>query len=209
MRTRALLVAAVLTFLTLAGCGGADSERDSPPTGPVSSPSAAGEPEPLPLGKSELALSPNVQYVSPEGFAPAVSFQAFADGWVSTHRSADAFDVSRPLPAGDGPLEVIAFIVPPEGTGKEALAAIAQRADQAGATVARKGEFVVTGGDGPLIVSRDQGIALDAVPDGTTRVETTDPAQGPVLRVLWVPDAANLAAADDAANVITSTIQVS
>ena len=137
-----------------------------------------------------------------------MQFEIFTEGWLSTHRSADAFDVSIPAPDVDAPLVVRAFLVPPEATVKEALAAITQRAAQAGATIERNGDFVVHGGDGPLIESRDGGIALDAAPDGYVRVGTQDTEGGPLLYVWWVPDEANEQLVDDPDHSVASTVQV-
>lgn len=208
MRTRVLLVAALLTATTLSGCGGGDDKGRESPQGAAPQSGSAG-PAALPLGKSVFPIEPATEYVSPRGFAPEVRFQTGSDGWISTHRSADAFDLGLPLPDVDAPLEVIAFVVPAEASADEALQAIADRAEQAGATVVREGDFTVTDGDGPLILSRDHSIELDAVPGGLVRVTTEETVHGPVLRVLWVPDSANLSLADAPENSIASTIQAS
>jgi hypothetical protein len=208
MGSRALVVAAMLVAVPLSGCG--DDRRDVPPGPAVPAlPSSTGaEPGTLQVGKSDFPLERGVQYTSPDGFVPTVQFEVFMDGWRSTHRSTDAFDVSLPAPDVDAPLEVVAFLVPPEPSVKEALAAITERARQAGATVERNGDFVVRGGDGPLIESRDRGIALDAVPDGYVRVATSDTKTGPLLYVWWVPDSANEQLVGDPDHSVASTVQV-
>jgi hypothetical protein len=208
MRTRVVLVAALIVAASLASC--TDDWRTEPvgPAVPALPSSTGPAPGTLPLGKSDFRLEQGVQYTSPEGFVPTVQFEIFTDGWRSTHRSPDAFDVSIPAPKVDAPLVVRAFLVPPEPTVKEALAAITQRAAQAGATIERNGDFVVHGGDGPLIESRDGGVALDAAPDGYVRVATQDTKSGPLLYVWWVPDGANAQLVDDPDHSVASTVQV-
>jgi hypothetical protein len=184
MRT---LVAMAAVVLAVGACGD-DSPQEEPP-------SSAPAPQVLALGKSTFALESGTAYESPRGFEPVVTVTANADGWVSTHRGLDAFDLSQPVPDADAALVVYAFVVPVEATAEEAVAAIGQRAEAAGAELEQTGDltWTVTGGDGPLITSRDGGIALDAVPTGYARVTAV---QGePFLTVWWVPDTAN---ADDA-----------
>jgi hypothetical protein len=211
MRTRVLVVAAAVTASVLAGCGGTDDAGS--PTGPTSgSPSAPAastppEPQQLPLGKSVVPLQPDTGYRSPEGFAPPVVVQPSADGWVSTHRSADAFDVSRPLPDVDAALVVVAFMVPGQTSAEAVRQAVTARAEAAGATVEPDGDstLVVTGGDGPLVASRDGGIALDAVPGGYSRITVSDTDAGPSVMVFWVPDATHRDEAEQAAQTIAVT----
>ena len=206
MRTRVLLIGAVLTATTLVGCGdGADSEAQPPQSPPTSEPQ---EPQPLQSGKSELPLADGEVYLSPDGFAPQLRLQIPGDGWVSTHRGADGFDVGQPVPDVDAALLVVAFLTAPEATSEAALQAIAQRAQDAGATVAGAGTptLQVTGGDGPLVTSRDAGIALDAVPGGYASISATDSDEGTLLEVTWVPDAANRAQADERASALLALV---
>jgi hypothetical protein len=193
MRTRVLLVAAALSAATLAGCSGGDDSAGEPGALSTSFPPIEPSPEPaqaLSIGKSVVPLAAGSAYRSPDGFAPQVTVSVTGDGWASTHRSTDAFDLSQPLPDVDAALVVYAFLVPPEQTNKDALAAVADRAEEAGATVERTGDvtITVTGGDGPLVASRDGGIALDAVPSGYARVTSRFDRGPPLLTVWWVPD---------------------
>jgi hypothetical protein len=205
MRTRVLLVAAVLTATTVSGCGGEDSKDAEPaPSAAQESP----EPELLASGKSLLELEDGKEYVSPSGFAPQLRLKIPGDGWVSTHRGADGFDVGQPVPDVDAALLVVAFLTAPEPTADQALQTISQRAEAAGATVDGAGgpTLHVTGGDGPLVTSRDGGIALDAVPDGYSTIEVTDTGGGTLLTVTWVPDAANQAQADQQAAALLGLV---
>jgi hypothetical protein len=164
--------------MVVGACGDTSDPGDPPQYTP---------PSVLALGKSTLALHEGTYYRSPDGFCPSVELHVQGDGWVSTHRSTDAFDVSRPQTDADAPLVVQAFVIAPEASVDEAMAAVRQRAEDAGAEVVQDGDTGITvrGGDGPLITSRDGGIALDAVPSGYARVEI---GLAPVLSVWWVPD---------------------
>lgn len=173
--------------VSLAACGG-ESQPEVPPS--------YAPPPVLSLGKSVVALDEGTSYRSPDGFCPSVEVHVPGNGWISTHRSADAFDVSRPRPDADAPLVVNAFVIAPESSVADAIAAVRRRAEDAGATVVEESgtEIAVSGGDGPLIASRDGGIALDAVPSGYARVGST--AFGAVLSVWWVPDTSHGAEAE-------------
>jgi hypothetical protein len=202
MRTRLLLVAAVLTS-TLSGCGGDDEKASAPPAVPARST----ESQALPVGKSLLQLAQDEEYLSPDGFAPQVRFRIPGAGWVSTHRGADGFDVGQPVPGQDAALVVVAFLSPPEDSAAGALAAIRSAADAAGAAVTGENAVTVTGGQGPLIQSRDQGIALDAVPEGYSTITVADSDDGPLLTVTWVPDGANQAQADPLADALLAQVR--
>ena len=160
----------------------------------------------LATGKSALDLEDGKEYASPEGFAPELRLTIPGDGWVSTHRGADGFDVGQPVPDVDAALLVVAFLTAPEATPGEALQAIVGRGQDAGAEVdgVPSQTIHVTGGDGPLVTSRDAGIALDAVPDGYSTIEASDTDGGTLLEVVWVPDAANL---DQAEQLATALLQ--
>jgi hypothetical protein len=69
-------------------------------------------PLPLPLGKSDVALAAG-HWRSPDGFAPALSFE-LADGWQSSHRYADFFDVGHAEPGKDAPRMAVAFSIAEE-----------------------------------------------------------------------------------------------
>jgi hypothetical protein len=209
MRTRVLLLAAVIAAGSLCGCQ--ENDDQASPTGPTSSPASfppppptPPEPQRLPIGKSEMALHAGTGYRSPEGFAPQVIVRPSAEGWVSTHRSADAFDVSQPLPDEDAALVVVAFIAPTQASTHAVRQAVTAQAEAAGATVEPDGDLTlaVTGGDGPLIASRDGGIALDAVPGGYARITVSDVGAGPSVMVFWVPDVTYRDQAERAAHTL-------
>jgi hypothetical protein len=103
---------------------------------------------------------------------------------------------------------VYAFVIPPEDSSEKAMAAIADRAEAAGATVDRDGDLTVTvtGGQGPLVTSRDGGIALDAVATGYARI-TTNPGDEPFLTVWWVPDSAYEEEAEGLAHTLTTVFE--
>src|SRR4051794_6244805 len=104
MRTRLLLVTAVLGALAASGCGGGGGGGDAadPVNGTLTSwpppPPSPPAPTVLTTGKSVMTLADGAYYRSPDGFAPQVTIGVTADGWVSTPRSVDAFDLSQPLP---------------------------------------------------------------------------------------------------------------
>jgi hypothetical protein len=199
MRVRVGMVVAVALLPLLTGCIDLfdKDDVDSRPT-PPAPPAQA-----LPLGKSVVALHEGSTYRSPPGFDPQVTVEVRAAGWVSTHRSIDAFDLSQPLPGEDAPLVVYAVLVPPEGSERAAIDAIKERAEAAGAEVEGGTAFTVTGGDGPLVTSRDNGIALDAVPGGYARFFVGTSGE-PYVTVLWVPDRAR----EDDAERLRTTLDV-
>jgi hypothetical protein len=207
MRTRVLLVAALLT---LAGCsdGGGDTADDpgsGSPTGSATetSPSASTTPEAarLPTGKDDLDVEAS-SHLSPDGFVPELQLDLQYSGivgWTSVHRAADAFDLGLPNKAGDAPLVAVAFLVPPEPTAEEALAAVRDSATAAGAQVrdvtgpfgdlgAAEGVDVV-GGQGQVVASSAGGIALDAVDGGRLQVFATDQGGSPLVLAVFAPDA--------------------
>ena len=210
MRTRVLLVAAVLTATTLSGCGN-DDRRSPSSRSPSSRSPSSRSPSSLrccPTGKSVLDLEDGKEYASPAGFAPELRLTIPGQGWVSTHRGADGFDVGQPVPDVDAAMLVVAFLTAPEATSDEALQAIVGRAEDAGAEVegVPSKTIHVTGGDGPLVTSSEAGIALDAVPDGYSTIEATDTEGGTLLKVTWVPDAANRAEADQLAAALLGQV---
>lgn len=203
MRTRVLLVAAVLA---LAGCSD-DGSGDEPPDADASDTSRApATAERLPTGKDDLELDA-VDYFSPDGFAPELELALGSGltGWISVHRDADAFDLGQPNPDADAPLVVVAFLVPPEDNAAEALGAVRRQAVDAGAKVSDDpgpfGALAESGidirdGEGQVVASRDAGIALDAMPGARLQVWTADHGTDPVLIVAFTPDATLSAEAD-------------
>jgi hypothetical protein len=194
-------VVAALVALTLAGCAGDDGATSSSATSPTSasssssagaSPAQSGAPEPLPLGKDDLAVSAG-EHSSPEGFAPAVTLKV-PTGWTSVHRGADAFDLGLPDPDVDAPLLAVVFMTPPEGSARAALDAVTSRVRDSTAPVrSRIGAIPatsvdLTGGKGQVVASRDGGIALDAGPGQRMRVYAADVGGAPLLVVVLVPD---------------------
>jgi hypothetical protein len=189
---RAGAAVAVAGGLLLAGCG----DSGDPPTA-SGSPSATVAASPtaqvLELGKSELELDAG-PVRSPDGFAPAVQLEV-TDGWTSSHRYGDAFDLGRPDPTADAPLVVVAVTTAPEADAAAALAAVAQRQEGAELTHGT-GELLgsparsleVVGGDGPAYGSRDGSIALDAVPGYRLRLLAADVAGAPVVVAVLVVD---------------------
>jgi hypothetical protein len=195
MRSPAAVVAALLALASLAGCGGDDPDPGSTPE-PAAASTGTG-PERLPLGKSVFPFAPGEEYGSPDGFAPVLRVGAAGDGWVSTHRGTDGFDVGKPRSDADAPLVVVAFVVPPEQSAADGLAAIRERAGAAGATVTdttdlfgtlAAGGVQITGGDGELVTSRDAGIALDALPAGRVEVWPAGRGTDAMLIVVYVPE---------------------
>jgi hypothetical protein len=203
MQIRVLLVAALLALGACSddGDSGAAADPDSGSPSSASNPAAADAPEALPTGKDDLALEAN-SHLSPDGFAPELRLDLQFSGlvgWTSVHRGADGFDLGLPAPDGDAPLVAFAFLVPPEASADEALAAVRSSATAAGAQVrdvagpfdeigATAGVDIV-GGDGQVVASRDGGIALDAVPGGRLQVFASDAGGSPLLVVAFAPDA--------------------
>ncbi len=193
-RSRAY-VAAVFWLLAgpgmLVGCGGSGSSSASPDT---QAPSVPGEPDPPALtnGKDDQEV-PAGTYLAPAGFEPVLLLEVPA-GWTSVHRYPDAFDLGRPDPERDAPLLAVVFMRPPEGSADAALARVRRRAN--GQVTAVRGDLAgsqvrgldVSGGRGPLVVSADDGIALDAAPGQRVRVLATEVAGEPLVVVVLVPD---------------------
>ena len=161
----------------------------------------AGCSTPLPTGKDDLAVQAS-SHLSPEGFAPELRLDLQFSGlvgWTSVHRGADAFDLGLPAPDADAPLMAVAFMVPAEATGEEALATVRDSATAAGAQVkdvtgpfdelgAEAGVDIV-GGQGQAVASGDGGIALDATPGGRLQVFATDEGGSPLVVAVFAPDA--------------------
>lgn len=178
--------AALVLTLALAGCTGGAAEDSGVPA----SPSVTVDPQVLPAGKADLPL--RGVYYSPRDFVPALRLNV-PDGWTSTHRGDDAFDLSRPDPTKDAPLVVVALVTPQDATAKDALATLQERVkDGTPATgtvggVAAEG-FDVTGGTGPLVESPAGTLALDRAPGQRARVLALDVDDVPLLVVIAVPD---------------------
>jgi hypothetical protein len=203
MRTRLLLVAALLTLGACSDDGGGDADEPTASDSASSpSPSATADAaEALPIGKDDLAVEAT-SYVSPDGFTPELRLDLQFSGlvgWTSVHRGADAFDLGLPNPEVDAPLVAVAFMVPAEATADEALATVRDSAGSAGAQVSDvEGPFDelgatagvdIVGGEGQVVASKDGGIALDAMPGGRLEVFATDEGGSPLLVAVFAPDA--------------------
>jgi hypothetical protein len=205
MRIRVLLAAALLT---LVGCsdedGGSASDPGTTPTSPSASSSVSATPEAprLPTGKDDLEVEAS-SHLSPEGFTPELQLDLQFSGivgWTSVHRAADAFDLGLPDGQGDSPLVAVAFLVPPQPSAAEALAAVRDSATRAGAQVrdvtgpfgdlgAENGVDIV-GGQGQVVASSEGGVALDAVDGGRLQVFATDQGGSPLVIAVFAPKAA-------------------
>jgi hypothetical protein len=209
MRIRVLLAAALPALLALAGCSDDDSHAADarttagPSVSTSASPSGSATPVAarLPTGKDDLDVEAS-SHLSPEGFAPELRLDLQYSGivgWTSVHRGADAFDLGLPADEGDGPLVAVAFVVPPQASAAEALAAVRDDATRVGAQVrdvtgpfgdlgAEAGVDVV-GGEGQVLTSSEGGIALDAVQGGRLQVFATDQGGSPLVIAVFAPDA--------------------
>ena len=188
-------VAAVVCLLVgtggLVGCGGGGSSSARPDP-QVSSSSADPDPPVLTNGKVDEQITAGT-YRAPAGFEPGLLLEIPA-GWTSVHRYPDAFDLGRPDPDRDAPLLAVVFLRPPERSADAALAGVRRRAT--GQVVPVRGDLAgsqargldVIGGGGPLVVSADNGIALDAAPGQRARLLATEVAGQPLVVVVLVPD---------------------
>lgn len=193
-KTFRLVLAAVCGSVVLSGCSsaspGAAPSAASSPAASSSAPAAVA----LAVGKSMMPLSAG-RYRSPEGFQPALNLTV-PDGWTSTHRGSDAFDLGKPDPARDAPLVAVVFFAPPAPTASAALAALRKVAATSGTLTTVTGDIGgvpaqgidLDGGTGQLIASADNGIALDAAPGQRVRLLAADVAGRPLVVVILVPD---------------------
>jgi hypothetical protein len=193
-RSRAY-VAAVSCLLAglgvLVGCGGSGSPSASPDD---AASSASREPETPALvnGKGDEQVEAGT-YLAPAGFTPRLLLDVPA-GWTSVHRYPDAFDLGQPDPERDAPLLAVVFMRPPEASADAALVGVRRRAT--GQIAAVSSDLAgspargldVSGGRGPLVVSADNAIALDAAPGQRARVLATEVAGEPLVVVVLVPD---------------------
>lgn len=180
---RLLLVAALL-----AGCSTGSTVTDSGI--PSVLPSVSAEPGVLPTGTSNMVVSGVV--FSPLDFVPPLRLTV-PQGWTSTHRGDDAFDLSRPGPSGDTPLVAVAFITPDEPTAADALKTLSGRVGPGlpvtGTVggVAAQG-FDVVGGTGPLVQSPAGTLSLERAPGQRVRILALDLDDVPLLVLIVVPD---------------------
>ena len=204
MRTRVLLVAALLTLVGCSDESGHASDAATAPPSPSGSPSGSVTPDPprLPTGKDDLEVEAS-SHLSPEGFTPELQLDLQLSGivgWTSVHRAADAFDLGLPDKQADAPLVAVAFLAPSQPSAAEALAAVRDSAIRAGAQVrdvtgpfgdlgAEAGVDIV-GGHGEVVASSEGGIALDAVDGGRLQVFATDQGDSPLVIAVFAPDAA-------------------
>lgn len=177
---RLLLAAVVLT----AGCAAGGTPVD---TGvPTALPSASVDADVLPAGTSDRPVS-GVVY-SPLDFVPPLRLRV-PDGWRSTHRADDAFDLTR----ADPTKLVIAFITPDDANAAEALQTLRGRLGPGLPVtgtiggVAAQG-FDVVGGTGPLVESPAGTLSLERVPGQRARILALDLDDVPLLVVIAVPD---------------------
>ena len=175
--------------LALAGCllAAACSSGWSGAPEVITTPSP--EPHVLPAGKSELPLTAGVYY-SPVDFVPPLAI-ALPDGWSSTHRGDDAFDLGK-----DG--VIIVFDTPDGEHVAPALAAIRAKAPHPVAvTGTLDGQpatgFDATGGTGVLVESPSGTIGLDYSAGQRVRVLGADVDGVPLLAVVLVPEGAKWA----------------
>lgn len=220
MRTRALLVAALLVLPTLGACsddaGGSASDPVTSRSG-SSSAAPADDADRLPTGKEDIDLQAT-SFLSPDGFAPELRLDLQFSGlvgWSSVHRGADGFDLGLLEAATDAPLVAVAFLVPAEDSAEAALDAVRTSATGAGAQVADVtgpfGDLGATGldlrgGQGQVVASRDGGLALDAVPGGRLQVFATDQGGSPLVVVVLASDAKRWAAVKDAVQRLSGAV---
>ncbi len=188
---RRLLVA--LALVAASGCG----SSSTPPGGSSPSPSASAEADVLPAGKGDLPVTGTVY--SPLDFVPPLRLTV-PDGWTSTHRGDDAFDLSRPDPTKDAPLVVVAFVTPQDATAKEALETLESRLGKVTPVRGTLGGapalgFDVVGGTGTLVESPSGTLTLDRQPSQRARVLAIDVDDVPLLVVIAVPDGSRFTAA--------------
>ena len=178
---------ALLAVLLAAACSTGGGAPDS---GVPASPSVAVDEGVLPAGKGDLPVS-GVAF-SPRDFVPALRLTV-PDGWNSTHRGDDAFDLSRPDPAKDAPLVVVAFVTPQDATAAEALTTLRTRLAGATSVTGTVGGMPAEGldvrdGSGPLVESPAGTLSLDRSPGQRARVLALDVDDVPLLVVVAVPD---------------------
>jgi hypothetical protein len=203
MRTRLLLVVALLTLGACSDDGGGEAKEPKVTDSASSATATATDDpaEPLPTGKDDLELLAT-SHLSPDVFTPELRLDLQFSGlvgWTSVHRGPDAFDLGLPNPKVDAPLVAFAFMVPTEPTAAEALATVQANATAAGAQVRDvTGPFDelgavagvdIVGGQGQAVASRDGGIALDATPGGRLQVFATDEGGSPLVIAVFAPDA--------------------
>ncbi len=185
---RTTLAAIALCVPLLASCSGSDSPGAA--ASPSPSPTAATQ---LLAGKGDQALTPG-QYISPEGFAPAL-LVTLAGEWNTSHRESDAFDLSRPDAGADAPLVAVVLMKVTEKTPDAALKAIRDRAKKGiKVDVKRtllgkeaKGLEITGGGSAGIIRSTKGSIELDGQTHGVVRAYAVDTGSGVLLAVSYVP----------------------
>ena len=186
MRAPVLLLTAALL---LSGCSSGSSPQGSEPSPGTSD--VAPDPRVLPAGKDDLVLKAQTYY-SPTDFVPPLALTV-PEGWHSTHRGDDAFDLSKPDPAKDAPLVAVVFDTPDGEAVAPVLAALKAKAkgavDVTGTLLGQPATgFEVTGGSGELLSSPSGTIALDLAAGQRVRVLGTDVDGTPLLVVVLVPD---------------------
>ena len=172
--------------LALAGCTSGAPKDSGVPTHP----SVTVDPQVLPAGKADLPLSG--VFFSPRDFVPALRL-TIPDGWTSTHRGDDGFDLSRPEPGKDAPQVVVAVLTPQDAPAADALSTLRQRLGDVTPTTGTIGGlpaegFDVVGGSGPLVESPAGTLSLDRASGQRARLLAVDIDDTPLLVAVVVPD---------------------
>jgi hypothetical protein len=159
-------------------------------TGVPANPTASPEPGVLVAGASPQALDGEV--FSPLDFVPPLRLTA-PQGWVSTHRGDDAFDLSLTPDGETEPAVTVAFVTPQDATAQEALATLRSRHGDGAPVTGNLGGRQMTGfdvveGEGLLVESPVGTVTLHRQPGQRARLLAVDVDDVPLLVVIVVPD---------------------
>jgi hypothetical protein len=189
-RAPAFALAAALV-LPLVGCSGTPTDPGVPANA-----TAAPEAGVLTAGESPQALDGAV--FSPVDFVPPLQVTD-PQGWVSTHRGDDAFDLSLTLDGETEPAVTVAFLTPQEATAQDALATLRTRVGEGAPVKGTLGGREMTGfdvveGEGLLVESPSGTVRLDRQPGQRARLLALDLDDVPLLVVIAVPEGRRFAA---------------